>query len=69
METLKRLITIKSNVLKSPFDYESYKYEDIRPEWIIHQGRLQYLYDKNFLNDSLCKFQFSKNRNIFFCNF
>ncbi len=44
--------------LKSPFDYETCKYEDIKPKSIIHQGYLQYLYSTNILGDSLCKFDF-----------
>jgi hypothetical protein len=36
--------------------YSSYKYKDIKPEWIIHEGDLEYLYAENIFKSSLCKF-------------
>ena len=38
----------------------SYKYEDINPEWIIHEGYLEYLYDENIFKTSLCKLKLSE---------
>jgi hypothetical protein len=59
METLKDIFAKRFIGLKSPFDYETCKYEDIKSKSIIHQGHLQYLYSTNILGDSLCKFDFS----------
>jgi hypothetical protein len=40
----------------------AYKYEDIKSEWIIHEGNLEYLYGENiFKTTSLCKFNLEKN--------
>lgn len=56
MGTLKVLLTKISGNSKSLYEYESYKYEDIQSEWIIHQDYLQYLYNTTILGDSHCKF-------------
>ncbi len=58
MGTLKMILTKISPNSKCPFVYESYRYEDIQPEWIIHQDHLHYLYNTTILGDSLCRFYF-----------
>jgi hypothetical protein len=44
-------------------DKTSYKYIDIKPEWIIHQGYLEYLNGETIFKSSSCKFT-SKNETI-----
>jgi hypothetical protein len=58
METFKDIFSKRFSTLKPPFEYESYKYEDIQDKWIIYQGHLQYLYNTTILGDSLCMFDF-----------
>jgi hypothetical protein len=67
MGTIKVLLNRFSGSSRSSFEYESYKYEDIQSNWIIHQGYLQYLYSTRILNDSLCMFHiFPRESKIFF---
>jgi ribosome biogenesis protein Nip4 len=49
---------------KSNEIYSSYKYIDIKPEWIIHEGYLEYLYGENIFKSSLCKFRSKKEGNL-----
>jgi len=50
----------------------AYKYEDIKSEWIIHEGILEYLYGENIFKTSLCKFNFreklfkKQKKNLFY---
>ena len=55
MGTFRDLLTKTFAVFKSPFNYESHKYEDIKQESIIYQGHLQYLYNTTMLGESNCK--------------
>ncbi len=54
MNALPRLSALFSTE-KSIEMYSSYKYDDIKREWIIHEGNLEYLYGENLFKSSLCK--------------
>lgn len=46
---------------KNEKNYLTYKYQDIKPEWIIHQGTLDYFQGENFLfKHSICKLSINK---------
>jgi hypothetical protein len=47
--------------------YSAYKYIDIKPEWIIHEGNLEYLYGENIFKSSLCKFRSNDKKKILVC--
>ena len=68
METLSRLPQL-FHMEKSNKIYSSYKYQDLKPEWIIHEGNLEYLYSETMFKTS-CKFIFNKKNkkslNFFF---
>lgn len=55
MNTLRRNSPLFSTK-KVDLTYSSYKYEDLKPEWIIHEGNLEYLYDESIFKSPLCKF-------------
>ena len=59
MATLKEIFSKRFSAARSPLEYESYKYEEIDPKSIIHQGQLQYLYNTTILGDSWCMFGYS----------
>ena len=46
MNSLSRMSVLFSSV-KTDEIYLSYKYKDIKSEWIIHEGDLEYLYGEN----------------------
>jgi hypothetical protein len=66
MSALSRIsVLLGSDSDKTDVIYSSYKYGDIKPEWIIHEGYLEYLYG-DALFKSLCKFKLIKRKIFFF---
>lgn len=59
-------MTSSSNMNKKDVIYSLYKYEDIKSEWIIHEGNLECLYAETMFKTSLCKLKFLHLQNLFF---
>ncbi|CAF1582240.1 unnamed protein product [Adineta ricciae] len=55
MGTLKTILNKLAGGSKSPYKYETYKYDEIDSKWIIYQDQLQYLHNKSILGESLFK--------------
>lgn len=60
MCALRNKISKRFSSSKSLLDTQIYKYNELKDNWIIYQGNLQYLYNTNILGDSLCMFSTEK---------